>query len=286
MEQLFAPGRSIWEDIGFDSSLWKTKSPKDMLFLHGGGRARLGIASFLLVLLTAISSPCRGAGAVPFEKLYDHYFPKHGESLNSGNRRYFDDTLFGVPPSREYRPRSRQLYHAFRGDSSAFHAFVQNPDRDAGGEFGGSWVSECVVLLLRLGDERFAGLLAGEDRKTREKVGMAIDPQIEWDKHQFSKTRALYSYRWVPLSQSEILKRQQGPALTALVVVTPNEAIRLRAALAMDSRFNDVQVHATGRKGKLPALIVAPRTLSKNDMADLGRIIQVSLHSNKPIVFK
>jgi hypothetical protein len=84
----------------------------------------------------------------------------------------------------------------------------------------------------------------------------------------------------------EILKRQRSPTLAAVVVVTPNEAIRLKAALALDSRFDEMQVNATGRKEKLPTLIAAPRNLSNNDMADLSRVIQVRLKSNRPSVFE
>jgi hypothetical protein len=52
--------------------------------------------------------------------------------------------------------------------------------------------------LLRLGDDRFSQLLGREDAETRKIVGYAIDPQIDWKKHRFLKTRGLYSYRYVP----------------------------------------------------------------------------------------
>lgn len=251
---------------------------------YGGGRPRFRAVSWLLVVIAGISSPCSGASAIPFEKLYDYYFPKHGEFLNSHYRRGFDETLFGRPPS----PGSERhpVYHAFRGDPAAFSAFVHHPDRDQSGEYSEAWANECLLLLLRNGDERFSRLLAREDKSTREAVGMVIDPKINWMKHKFPNTRALYSYRWVPLSQSEYRKRQQGTTLAAAVVVTPNEAIRLKTALAMDSRFKEVQVCTTGRKGKTPALIVAPQTLSRKDMADLRRLIQTRLHSVEPIVFE
>jgi hypothetical protein len=251
-----------------------------------GERAKLRVAFCVLVFALAIPVPTSCAREVPFKKLYDYYFPKHGEFLNAGYRNYFDRTLFGGELSKEYRLRSRQLYQAFHGNPSAFHAFVTNSDRSAGGEFGGSWVYECLVLLLRQGDERFAELLASEDRETREMVGMAIDPQIDWTKHPFPKTRALYSYRWVPMTQREIRQRQESPMVHALVMLRPDESLRLRVALATDPRFSEVQVHSPGPPGTTPAVISAPKTLTKAEMADLRRFIQQRIHSKAPVIFK
>ena len=142
-----------------------------------------------------------------FDTLYEYYFPKHGEYVNSSvYRRSFDKTLFGPPPPSSWRSRTREHYYAFHGNPKAFHAFVHNPDREADGEFGEEWVYECVLLLLRLGDDRFSYLLSLEDHKTREAVGVAIDTQIDWDKHQFPKTRALYAYRYVS-PRSRLTKR-------------------------------------------------------------------------------
>ena len=90
------------------------------------------------------------------------------------------------------------MYYAVRGDPSAVHAFFNHRDRDSDGSFGESWDQECFLLLIRLGDKRFAELLSIEDSRTREFVGKAIDPQVDWTNHPFPKTRALYSYRYVP----------------------------------------------------------------------------------------
>ena len=134
----------------------------------------------------------------PFQNLYDYYFPVRSEYVQSVYRSSFDRTLFGAPPVEGRSSRMGLLYLAFHGDVAAFHDFLHHPDRDRAGEFGESWVYECVVLLLRLGDERFSQLLAREDAVTRQAVGAAIDTQIDFTKHQFPKTRALYHFRWGP----------------------------------------------------------------------------------------
>lgn len=155
-----------------------------------------GFIAFVVSLL--IFSPMTtGATDSKFSQLYDYYFPKHGNTVRSSfYRPFFDKTLFGAPLSTEYRERSRQLYYAFRNDPVAFRWFLHNADREGEGEFSEEWNCETALLLLRLGDERFLQLLAREDNKTRELVGQAIDPQIDWSKHQFPKTHALYSYRY------------------------------------------------------------------------------------------
>ena len=132
-----------------------------------------------------------------FDTLYDHYFPMRSEYVTSQYRQSFDRDLFGAPPAVDARSRRAQLYGALRGDPAAFHAFVHHSDRDVDGHPGEEWIYECVLLLLRLGDSRFAALLAREDSATREKVGVAIDTQIDWTRHNFPQTRALYSYRYV-----------------------------------------------------------------------------------------
>jgi hypothetical protein len=132
-----------------------------------------------------------------FSKLYDYYFPKHSPYIESSvYRRSFDERLFGPPPVSG-STRARELYYAFHGESDAFHAFLHNSERNVSGAAGEEWVQECLLLLLRLGDERFSQLLAKEDIHTRDAVGLAIEPQIDWNKHHFPKTRALYSYRYV-----------------------------------------------------------------------------------------
>src|SRR5205823_6841715 len=132
-----------------------------------------------------------------FNNLYDYYVSKESRDVRAGYRLYFDKLLFGPPPPASETKRATQVYYALRGDAAAFHAFLHNPDWAVEGAQGEECVYESILLLLRLGDDGFSRLLAREDAKTRKQVGYAIDPQIHWDKHQFPKTRALYSYRYV-----------------------------------------------------------------------------------------
>jgi hypothetical protein len=132
-----------------------------------------------------------------FTELYNYYFPKESHDVRAGYRRYFDKLLFGPPPSPSEARRVTQVYYALRGDDGALHAFLHNPDWAVNGAPGEECVYESVLLLLRLGDNRFSQLLAREDAETRKKLGYAIDSHIDWDKHPFPKTRALYSYRYV-----------------------------------------------------------------------------------------
>lgn len=142
-----------------------------------------------------------------FAKLYDFYFPPNKKDLAASfQRRGFDETLFGPPPKRGQERRHAWLYFAFHNDPSAFHKFVHNKDRDRAGEFSTTWAAETLLLLLRLGDDRFAQLLSKEDRTTREIVGGAIDVQVNWKKHRFPKTRACYSYRQV--SEKGVYKKR------------------------------------------------------------------------------
>lgn len=137
------------------------------------------------------------AGAREFTELYDYYFPKNNrDKVASFYRQSFDKTLFGSPP-KPGTERLPALYFAFHGDSSAFHKFVHSKDRGGAGEFSETWAVEALLLLLRLGDDRFAQLLSQEDSTTREIVGGVIDAQVNWKKHRFPKTRACYSYRHV-----------------------------------------------------------------------------------------
>jgi hypothetical protein len=156
---------------------------------------RTFLASTILFLCTI----GQAAAADPqFTELYDYYFPKNDkDKVASFYRQSFDKTLFGAPP-KPGTERHPALYLAFHGDSAAFHKFVHSRDRDGAGEFSETWAAECLLLLLRLGDNRFAQLLSQEDKATREIVGGMIDAQVNWKKHSFPKTRALYSYRYVP----------------------------------------------------------------------------------------
>lgn len=236
------------------------------------------LASVLLVFVHI----CSGNSA-PFETLYDYYFPEHGEYINTAYRRNFDARFFGPPPKpgEERHP----VYFAFHGDADAFHAFLNHSDRDGAGEFSESWTYECLLLLLRWGDDRFSDLLARENRKTREVVGMAIDPQILWAKHDFPKTRTLYSYRWVPLSKQKIEQRQ-GPATVEVEAkISLDNLARLEAALATDSRFSNVRVYRDhGASGIV--LFKAPRALSKRDITDLQNLIQRRVNDSRPVIFK
>jgi hypothetical protein len=158
------------------------------------------VASVILLFFTAEQA---GADDRQFAKLYDFYFPRDKKDLEASfYRRGFDETLFGPPPKPGQERRHVWLYFAFHNDPSAFHKFVHNADRDGAGEFSETWIVECLVLLLRLGDDRFAKLLAREDAVTRETVGAAIEIQVNWKKHSFPKTRGLYSYRYVSPSRS------------------------------------------------------------------------------------
>jgi len=247
-------------------------------------RTGLAFGVAYVLAFTVIGMPLLTAATPPeFQKLYDYYFPKRGEYLNTFYRRNFDMTLFGAAP----KPREERhpVYFAFRGNAEAFHAFVNHRDREGAGEFGETWTYECLLLLLRLGDDRFAELLAKEDRKTREVVGMAIDSQVDWTKHQFPKTRALYSYRWIPLSKQE-MKQRHGPATVEVEVkISPDDLGRLEAALATDTRFSDVLVYRNhGAKGVV--LIKAPQALPKKDIADLQNMIQRQSHSKIPVILR
>lgn len=126
-----------------------------------------------------------------FSILYDHYFPKEPESLLSDYRMWFDRTVFNPNARDSLAQQEQELFDAIRGDIPAFHKFLHSSYRESAGEFGETWVHECVLLLLVLGDERFATLLAQEDERTVGLVAGALNSQIEWRSHPFPRTRAL-----------------------------------------------------------------------------------------------
>jgi len=159
------------------------------------------ITTHFAAAIITLSFAYASASESNFNNLYDYYFPKESRDVRAGYRLYFDKLLFGPPPPASDTKRATQVYYALRGDAAAFHAFLHNPDWAVEGAQGEECVYESILLLLRLGDDGFSRLLAREDVKTRKQVGYAIDPQIHWDKHQFPKTRALYSYRYVRPSQ-------------------------------------------------------------------------------------
>lgn len=161
------------------------------------GSTKVTLTCFAACVITLALMWHANANSSDFTELYNYYFPKESRDVRAGYRLYFDKLLFGPPPSASEAKRSTQVYYALRGDAAAFHAFLHNPDWAVEGAQGEECVYESILLLLRLGDDRFSRVLASEDAKTRKQVGYAIDPQIHWDKHQFPKTRALYSYRYV-----------------------------------------------------------------------------------------
>jgi hypothetical protein len=161
-------------------------------------RATKVVAMCFAICIITFSAVCHAtASQSDFADLYNYYFPKESQDVRAGYRLYFDKLLFGPPPPASDTKRATQVYYALRGDAAAFHAFLHNPDWAVKGAQGEECVYESILLLLRLGDDAFSRLLSSEDAKTRKQVGYAIDPQIHWDKHQFPKTRALYSYRYV-----------------------------------------------------------------------------------------
>src|SRR5713101_5634456 len=177
----------------------------------------------LVMLVGSASAADRRAD---FNSLYDYCFPKQCGELRSDYRKFFDEMLYGPPLSKQYRPADRQLDAALHGDTAAFHAFVNNQEREGEGHFAEEWVYKCVLLLLWYGDDRFSQLLAREDRKTREAVGIAIDEQIDWDEHQFAKTRALYTFRNVPQSLEEVRERHRFSTITAMLNLKRPEVTR------------------------------------------------------------
>jgi hypothetical protein len=150
-----------------------------------------------LAVLGASLTACSTRDGASFNTLYNYYFPKQGRGvLSSVYRPAFDELLLRGEPPSSFDNRQRQFYFALHGDRTAFRAFIHHRDREVSGSQGEEWDYESVLLLLRLGDQRFSDLLCQEDPQTREAVGVAIDPHIDWKQHSFPKTRALYSYRF------------------------------------------------------------------------------------------
>jgi hypothetical protein len=109
--------------------------------------------------------------------------------------RYYDALLVDREAYARGRSYHRQLVDAVNGDQAAAHQLFHSEYRNQPGEFGETWGSHCFVLLLKLGDHRFASLLAAEDKKTRELVGAEIDAWIHRFAHDFPETRAVYRTR-------------------------------------------------------------------------------------------
>jgi hypothetical protein len=223
------------------------------------------VTAIALLILSSVAL----ATSPEFQNLYDHYFP-NDEYQNGDYRRSFDATLFGAPPKRgeERHP----VYYALRGNAGAFHAFAHHPDRNVEGEFGLTWNKECLVLLLRLGDNRFSELLAREDQQTREAVGSIIDCQVDWTRHQFPKTRKLYSYRYISPSH-QAFEKKHGHALSKLI-----------ATVAAEPRFSGVRFH-NDPQGPATILITAPKSLSQKDQVDLHQFIRRYIGEDGTLVF-
>jgi hypothetical protein len=166
--------------------------------------SKIGKMTFLFLLALLVSTSAAPATShASFEALYDYYFPKTSPYLPGDYRRGLDSLLSAVPKAGEDR---HHFYDAFHGDATAFNRFVHHPDRRGVGEFTLTWIKESLVLLLKLGDTRFAALLRQQDPATREIVGAAIEQQIDWTVHDFPRTRRLYSYRYIS-PQKENQKR-------------------------------------------------------------------------------
>jgi hypothetical protein len=210
-------------------------------------------AIVLLLSLGLVSADNR-----QFANLYDYYFPNN-EYQNGDYRRWFDSALLGSAPKPSIQ--RHPIFNAFRGDPAAFRAFVRHPDRSGEGEFRLTWSKECLVLLLGLGDDRFSTLLGKEDKETREAVGVALDVQVNWSKHMFPKTRALYSYRYIRPSQ-QLLERKHGDGVRRLLV-----------SLAQEERFRGVRVYNRNDQGG-HVLISVPKGLGEKDKSDLRRLVR------------
>jgi hypothetical protein len=134
-----------------------------------------------------------------FGKLYNQYFPKDPKntptSLMGGYRSFFDRTTFSTHrPLKEWAKNDRMLYDAIRGNPNDLHKFVHSDYRTMDGEFGEDWDWECLLLLLYLGDDRFANMLAQEDQKTQRYIGSAIGFQVDPRNKLFPQTsRIVYS---------------------------------------------------------------------------------------------
>ena len=157
------------------------------------------ISRFALTIALVTLVGTAWAAGPSFERLYNESFPKHQQySQGSKYRDSFDRLLNGPPPRASAGVRTRHLYDALRGDSDAFHAFVtsaeQGPVRGYPSE---RWSYQCLLLLLRLGDDRFSSQLARGKEGVRNLVGGALEPLVAWGLNQFPKTRSVYTVRYV-----------------------------------------------------------------------------------------
>jgi hypothetical protein len=157
------------------------------------------IARFALTIAMATLGGMALAATPSFERLYNDSFPKH-QRYNQGSkyRDSFDRLLRGPRPPASAGARTRHLYDALRGDPAAFHAFVNSAEQcPVRGYPSERWSYQCLLLLLRLGDERFSSQLAREKEGIRNLVGGALEPLVAWGLNQFPKTRSVYTVRYV-----------------------------------------------------------------------------------------
>jgi hypothetical protein len=143
------------------------------------------IVSFLILGLALV-----GCSAIRRDSLYERHIGQH--------RGYYDSLLVDRAAYTQGRSYHHQLVDAIRDDTTAAHQLFHNEHREDGGEYGETWALHCYVLLLKLGDRRFASLLAADDEHTQEIVGGTIDGLIYGFADEFPMTRSLYKTRWQP----------------------------------------------------------------------------------------
>lgn len=245
---------------------------------------QLLLASFIACAASATAQP-----SIPpknFPALYDYYFPKHAGDVRSDYRKFFD--WYFTKEARNWKTNDRTgiFSRALRGDPAAVHLFFHSPDRDQAGEYSEGWVYRCPFLLIYLGDERFATLLEKESAGTRESIGWNLETMIDWRRHSFPKTRGLYVARKIRASP-DLVAQKQSPAC-APISLTPREEIKLRQALAAQSRYHDVSLtHARrlipGTRGR--AFVYVWSRYSDEDLAALAEFIRQTLNRPTPIQF-
>jgi len=138
----------------------------------------------LLLVFSGCATPSQQS-----KKLYDYYFPKKSAFAEGRYRTWFDEIL--GKPNLKVRENDALFRAAMQGDTSALRAFLVSADRGMKGEFGQTWNSECVALLVRLGDETFSTVLAEQDGETKAFVAGALKHTIQWRKHPFPKTEVI-----------------------------------------------------------------------------------------------
>ncbi|MEY2906926.1 MAG: hypothetical protein RLZZ408_1397 [Verrucomicrobiota bacterium] len=126
----------------------------------------------------------------------NYYFPENTEYVQGIYRKFYNEKILAKTNQYPENEKLRNLRDAYRGDQSALRAFFNSPDRYVSGESGEAWHYDCFFLLISLGDDAYYNALAQEPPEIREQVGTAIDPQCNWQRDSFPKTRSLYTYRY------------------------------------------------------------------------------------------